>query len=294
MGLEWLALVSALLWASGSLLSVVPARHLGTFSFSRWRMVFVSLFLGAMTLWNHGWQTLSWSQFSLMGLSGFIGIFIGDTCLYACLNRMGPRRSSLLFATHSAFTAFFGVWLFQEKISAQGWLGVLAVFSGVMIAVSCNHKSTQKLEAIHGPWAIALILGILSALCQSLGTIIAKPVMSAGVDPVAGSLVRMGVALAAHLVIWVAGVPACHDRNPINRRVVGIIVLNGFLAMTLGMTIFLYALSHGDVTLVAILSSTSPVMLLPLLWMFTRQRPSLPAWGGALLVVMGTALILGR
>ena len=37
MSLEWLALVSAFLWASASLFSVTPARHLGTFAFSRWR-----------------------------------------------------------------------------------------------------------------------------------------------------------------------------------------------------------------------------------------------------------------
>jgi drug/metabolite transporter (DMT)-like permease len=76
--------------------------------------------------------------------------------------------------------------------------------------------------------------------------------------------------------------------------VLGIIGLNGLLAMVLGMTIFLFALRHGNVTLVAIMSSTSPVMLLPILWLFTRQRPSLGSWLGAILVVCGTGLVLAR
>lgn len=292
MSLEWLALVSALLWASGSLLSVVPARHLGTFAFSRWRMAFVALMLGVMTLWTQGWHTLSWSQSGVMAASGLIGIFIGDTCLYACMNRIGPRRSSLLFATHSAFSAFFGVWLFGERFSWMSWLGVGAVFAGVLVAVSFNGRMPRKLEVVQGSLAFALFLGIVSALCQSLGTIIAKPVMTAGADPVASSLVRMLVAFLAHCVLWACRFPFCRDQNPITIRVIGIICMNGFLAMALGMTIFLFALSHGDVTLVAMLSSTSPVMLLPLLWIFTRQRPSLGAWCGALLVVAGTVLIL--
>ena len=65
-----------------------------------------------------------------------------------------------------------------------------------------------------------------------------------------------------------------------------------FLAMTLGMTLILMALSRGEVGMVAILSSTTPVMLLPLLWLYTRQRPALSAWCAAALVVAGTALVL--
>lgn len=70
------------------------------------------------------------------------------------------------------------------------------------------------------------------------------------------------------------------------------IIGNGFLAMTLGMTLILMALSRGDVGMVAILSSTTPVMLLPLLWLYTRQRPAPSAWLAAVLVVCGTALVL--
>ena len=59
MSLEWLALVSAFLWACASLLSVIPARHLGTFAFSRWRMACVSLMLGVMGLVSGGFYSLS-------------------------------------------------------------------------------------------------------------------------------------------------------------------------------------------------------------------------------------------
>ncbi|MGR5456899.1 EamA family transporter, partial [Vibrio alfacsensis] len=38
MGFEWLALIAAFLWAVSSIISVTPAKHLGSFSYSRWRM----------------------------------------------------------------------------------------------------------------------------------------------------------------------------------------------------------------------------------------------------------------
>ena len=294
MSLEWLALVSAFLWASASLFSVTPARHLGTFAFSRWRMACVSLMLGLMSLISGGFHTLSLSQIGMMATSGLIGIFVGDTCLYACMNRVGPRRASLLFATHAAFSALFGIWLFKEHLSLQGWAGAALVLAGVMVAVAFSGNKPQKLEYSHGALWLSLALGLMAALCQSLGTIIAKPVMSAGADPIAASCVRMLVAFGAHSGLRLAQVPFSRAVLPITWRVLGIICLNGLLAMVLGMTIFLFALRHGNVTLVAIMSSTSPVMLLPILWFFTRQRPSLGAWLGAILVVCGTALVLAR
>ena len=294
MSLEWLALVSAFLWAGASLLSVIPARHLGTFAFSRWRMACVSIMLGLMTILSGGFGSFSLSHIGMMAISGFIGIFIGDTCLYACMNRIGPRRSSLLFATHAAFSAFFSIWLFKEHLSFQGWTGATVVFAGVLVAVAFSGSQQKKLEYTHGALWLSLLLGLMAALCQSLGTIVAKPVMMGGADPIAASFIRMITAFSAHMGLWLFRAPFSRSILPINLRVLGIIALNGLIAMGIGMTLFLFALRHGNVTLVAIMSSTSPVMLLPLLWFFTRQRPAAGSWAGAVLVVVGTALVLSR
>lgn len=79
MGYEWLALAAAFLWAVASLLSVTPARHLGTFAYSRWRMGCTSLILVSMALATGGWATVNSEMVTPMMYSGLIGIFIGDT-----------------------------------------------------------------------------------------------------------------------------------------------------------------------------------------------------------------------
>ena len=61
-----------------------------------------------------------------------------------------------------------------------------------------------------------------------------------------------------------------------------------------GMTLVLVALKNGDVGTVAILSSVSPVLLLPLLWLRLGRPPAPAAWLGAGLTVVGTGLILLR
>ena len=301
MGYEWLALAAASLWAVAALISVKPARHLGAFAYSRWRMFLVSLMLASASLVTGGWQTLTESALPLLALSGLIGIFVGDTALFACMNRLGPRRSGLLFSCHALFSALLGLWLFGERLDGWRLPGALLVLAGVMLAILFGRRGNPQQAQQHNEWeqvrghlAVGIALGLTAALCQSLGAIIAKPVMMAGdVDAVSASGIRMGSALLAHCALRVLRVPLAMPHNPINRQVLGMIGINGFLAMALGMTLILVALRQGDVGMVAILSSTTPVILLPLLWWHSGMRPALPAWAGALLATLGTALVLG-
>ncbi|HGY5237361.1 TPA: DMT family transporter [Aeromonas salmonicida subsp. pectinolytica] len=297
MGYEWLALAAASLWAVAALISVKPARHLGAFAYSRWRMFLVSLMLGTASIATGGWQSLSESALPLLALSGLIGIFVGDTALFACMNRLGPRRSGLLFSCHALFSALLGLWLFGEQLGGWRLVGALLVFAGVMLAILFGRRSGNQhneWEQVRGHLAIGIGLGLTAAFCQSLGAIIAKPVMMSGnVDAVSASGIRMGSALLAHCTLRVLRVPLAMPHNPINRQVLGLIGINGFLAMAMGMTLILVALRQGEVGMVAILSSTTPVILLPLLWWHSGQRPSLAAWAGALLATLGTAMVLG-
>ena len=64
--------------------------------------------------------------------------------------------------------------------------------------------------------------------------------------------------------------------------------------MGVGMTLILLALKKGDVGMVAILSSVSPVLVLPLLWLRLGRAPAIGAWLGATLTVIGTTLVLLR
>lgn len=299
MGYEWLALGAAMLWAVSSLISVTPSRHLGAFAYSRWRMACVTVMLSVMALLNGGWATLHWEAASVMLLSGLVGIFIGDTALFACFNRIGPRRAGLLFSCHAVFSALLGIWLFDEQLLGWKLVGGILVFSGVALAIFFG-QSRQKdashhhWEGSHGTLWVAIALGLTAALCQSLGAVIAKPVMQTDIDPVAASAMRMTSAFAAHSLLRITGLRLARPHQPITLSIFLQVALNGFLAMAVGMTFILYALRYGDVGMVALLSSTTPIMILPLLWLYTRIMPPWQAWCGACLAVLGTVLILSH
>jgi drug/metabolite transporter (DMT)-like permease len=247
------------------------------------------------------WRTLSLDVSGTLAISGLIGIFIGDTALFGATNRLGPRRSSVLFATHAAFSAFLGFAVLGERMALQVAVGGALTVAGVMSAIVLGrHKEEQHAwEADHGSLKVGVALGLTAALSQAVSTLIAKPVMSAAVDgvavdPIAASAVRVSVACAAHLLVLWSGASVARAHQPINLRILGITALNGFIGMGIGMTLIMMALRHGDVGMVAILSSVTPVLVLPLLWWRLGRAPAPGAWVGAGLTVVGTGLILLR
>ncbi len=134
-----------------------------------------------------GWLSVSTEHITPMMASGLIGIFIGDTALFACLNRMGPRQAGLLFSCHAVFSAILGYFLFSESMTGTELIGATLVFSGVVMAIFYGRRgqASNALEEIKGNVWIGIGLGLTAAMCQALGGIIAKPVMQTTVDPVA-------------------------------------------------------------------------------------------------------------
>jgi drug/metabolite transporter (DMT)-like permease len=293
---DLLAIGAAACWAISSVSSVAPSRHLGAFAFTRWRMLAVALLLWSIVLVTGSWRSLAASAAWPLATSGLLGIFVGDTALFAAMNRLGPRRCGVLFATHALFSAALGMIFLDETMGWQAALGAVLTLGGVMIAVLAGqHKGEDHAWERHrGRLSIGVALALLAALCQALGSFLAKPAMAAGVDPIAASALRVSVACGAHFVLLAMGFAASRAQHPPTARVLAQTAFNGAIGMGLGMTLILLALRHGDIGMVAILSSVSPVLVLPLLWLRLGRAPAPGAWAGALLTVAGTAIILSR
>ncbi|MES0812893.1 DMT family transporter [Roseibium sp. SCPC15] len=290
---EAAALGAATLWAMTGLLSAAPAQHLGAIAFNCTRMVLVTLMLCVWVMLTTGWSSVGGGHLLPLVLSGFVGIFMGDTALFLTLNRMGPRRTAMLFSLNAPMSAILGWLLLSEELNSMQIFGIALTFLGVLLAIRFGKRKSQlhKWEDIKGPLWIGILLGFAAALSQSVGSLIARPIMEAGVDPVAASSIRVGVAALGLVVLmrlpfsWVK--PAGRFTLP----VVGIIAVSGFLGMGVGMTLILFALSGGEVGIVATLSATTPAVMLPMMWWRTREFPAPGAWVGAGLVVAGSALL---
>lgn len=292
---EIFALSAALCWSFGGLIATNPARALGALRFNRLRMALVFVMLSIAALAGGGWWTLSRHDVLILMASAMIGIFMGDTIFYATLRRLGPRRTGILFAANAPFAALLGFWVLGERLPANTMLGCALVMAGVVLAVFFGTCATSKhhFEQVNGPLAAGVGLGILAAACQAVSVIILRPVLASGVDAVAASALRVGTAaLALTLMLSFRGAGKRSLDSPLTLRLVGQVALSGLVGMALGMTFLLAALAHGPAGLVSTLSATSPILILPILWVATRAAPAPGAWLGAVLAVIGVACIV--
>ena len=290
---ELAALGAAVCWALTGLLAARPVAEVGPFAFNLYRQSFVTLVLGVLVLLSGAWKGIDPALLPVLALSGFVGVFMGDTVLFFALRRLGPRRTGALFAMNAPMAAVLGWAVLGETLSPQGAAGVALCAAGVAICV-LGRASSSHLERVHGPIWQGVALGLFAALGQASGSLIARPAMAAGLDPMVASLMRVGVAVLCLGTLTGLPLGVAKPRGRLSGRGAAQIGASGILAMVVGMTLLLFALQGGKVGIVSTLSALSPVLILPVLWVLTGERPPAASWAGALIAVMGMGLIFLR
>ncbi len=290
---ETAALAAALCWAFAGMVSAEPAQRLGAVRFNRLRLVMVFGMLAAWVVATGSWQSVGRAHLAPIVLSGFVGIFLGDTALFLTMNRLGPRRTGILFSLNAPIAALLGWLVLGETLSPLALAGIGLTFAGVTLAILFGKRRSQlhHWESIRGPLWIGVGLGLTAASSQAVGSLIARPIMAAGVDPVAASAIRIAIAALCLSLFLRLPLKSLHDGEPLTGRLVARVALSGLLGMAVGMTLILFALSGGKVGIVSTLSATTPAMILPLLWWRTGEIPAVGAWIGAALAILGSGLI---
>lgn len=257
----------------------------------------------AMATFAGGWGTLQgWQVWALVG-SSLAGIVVASTTYFAAIYVAGPRLTALLFSLASPFALLFGYVAYGETISPRQGLGVLFILVGIVIAIGLRRRrppamiplsDSAPIEADEpsgpAPSLAGIALGVVTALGQSLGSLLARPAMAAGADPFAAMAVRAGFAV---MVFWaMLALPlARRDLGSFRGRDLGIAATASLFGTTLGMSLLMAALKTGNVGLVSTLSSMTPIVILPMVWLRSGRMPRIHAWIGAALAIVGTALI---
>ncbi|ASJ71757.1 DMT family transporter [Granulosicoccus antarcticus] len=290
---EIAALGAALCWAMGGVFAASAARQMGGIAFTRIRMLMVFGLLLCVVLVT-GSTAVAANDLPLLMLSGFFGVFIGDTALFVTMSRLGPRRTGILFATNAPMTVGLSWLIFDEQLHAVALIGCGLVAIGVFIAIVYGKRANQIhiWEEVQGHLLTGIGIGLLAALCQSIGSLMVAPALSHGADPLSVATIRIGAALIALYAARGLFPAQTKSKQTLNKNLIGRMFMSGFLGMALGMTLLLYAFSQGSIGLSAALSSTTPVMLVPIIWLVSRERPAFGAWIGAAFAVAGSILIV--
>ncbi|MGO9109282.1 MAG: DMT family transporter [Thermoguttaceae bacterium] len=290
---ELAALGTAVLWTLSAVAWTSAGRHIGALAVS-----FLRLLLGVGMLMAYGYfrRGLPWPSdadsrvWLVLGTSGFLGFFVSDLCLFKAFLIIGPRLS-LLVTSLTPPVAVLVTWVwYRTGLGPQAWLGMSITLAGVLWVVleqpDGNGHSHNPKQLRYG-----LILAFVATAVQAVGMVLAKDGV-ADYDPAASALIRILGALIGYFLLttvlgrWRPIVAASRQRKPMLILLAGTIV-----GPVIGVSTCMLALQNCHVGVVTTILATIPIMILPFSVYLFGERVSGRAIGGALLAVVGVALL---
>ena len=286
-----LAISAAAIWSGVALSATRMVRYFGSYNYNLLRLLGIIVIFSPYVFLR--WEPLYFenSIFLAIFLSSVIGIIIGDTFLFICLKRLGPRRQALLFSMQIPFTIVLAEIFLQSLPSITELVGCALIFSGILIAIQFNRSiPNDDLENIQGNKYTGLLAGIGLALCQSIGIILMKPALGS-TDPIIVSYLRIIIAAVIMFgsLFFIKNNRLWEKMKDYKKTIFSIFL--GFMGMGVGMTMLIYALKFGNPGVISTLSSTMPIMIIPILWIITKNYAGHLAVIGAAFNCLGGGII---
>jgi len=295
---ESAALFTSFLWTMSSIFFTSAGKRFGWLSVNAYRTVMAIAMLAITHLILLGTfvPVASSAQWFWMGSSGIIGLGVGDSGLFAAYITIGPRRSLLLMALAPIFASVAAYLMLGETIPQLASLGIAITLIGVVIVILESETTSGEPKILRKERISGIFFGLIAAMGQGVGLVFSKKGIELNpavvLNPVSATLMRL---LFAALFIWlmallarrlrqVAG--AARDLNGL-----GTTAIASFLGPYLGITFSMVAVTFTETGVAQTLLSLMPVMIIPVVWVLYRQRTSWRGILGAIVAVIGVALI---
>lgn len=293
------ALLTAGFWTINSILFSNAGKKIGSISVNAYRIIMAVVFLSITHLFLYGnfFPIANNEQWLWIGLSGIVGLGIGDFGLFAAFVIIGPRRSLLIMSLAPVFGSIAAFLLLNETLSQYAILGMALTLIGISIVVI--EKEGRSYEDILSKdiKIKGLIYAFIGAAAQGIGTVFAKKGMlytSSGlsIDPLPATLIRM---ILAAVFIWIVVVLA--GKLPDLRKAVkskeGMknTALGAVFGPFLGVTLSMVAAANTEIGVAQTLMSLMPVIVIPILWFGYKQKTNIRGIIGAFISIAGVAIL---
>ncbi len=297
---EIAALLTAICYSISSLFFTKAGQKFGPLVSNRLRLVIAILLLG-ITHWiifgipiptAAGAPRWLW-----LGISGIVGLAIGDLFLFQAYLLIGPRLG-LLFLSFSPALATLLAWLFLgERLGIGSVLGILLTLAGIAwVVLESNQR--QGSPATNNPPAggyslKGIFAGIMAATGQALGVVLAKPGLAGNFSPLSANVIRMSAAfLALWLVTIFQGQVVSTVQQARDQKSGLLYILAGSIfGPLLGVSLTLFAIQNIDVGIASTLIALPPIFLLPVGYFILKEHISWRAVAGTVLAVVGVGLL---
>lgn len=294
---ELASLGTSLMFSIGPTFFTLGGRLVGSAVVNRVRLLAALAMLALAHLLIYGSllpldaATSAWFWF---GLSGVIGLTLGDAALFQAFVQIGPRLTMLVFSLSPVLTAVMGYLWLGERLGSLQLVGMGITLAGVAWVVSERDPAAPLRSAAENRnFLLGLFFAFLGALGQAGGLVTAKFGLVDDFPVLSGQIIRMGV---ASLALWAWTLAARQAsatwlrlrEQPLALRY----ILGGaFFGPVLGIFFSLVGIQNTQVGVASTLQALPPVFLIPIGYYFMNERVSPRAIFGTLVALAGVAML---
>ncbi len=296
---ELAAIGTAILWTLSTLAWTSAGRYIRALPISFIRLVLTLLMAGGYQLIVHGTPfplPADERTWWLLGISGFMGFFVTDVCMFHAFLLIGPRIALLILSLSPPLAAVISwLWL-GDQLSAWDWAAMALTLAGVLWVVYEQPDSSQRLHYLRPErygWGLLLACG--GAVGHAFSLVLSKDGIGA-YDSFSATYLRVLGAMGGY-VLLISLLRAWPEVRAAfrHRQAMKILLAGSFVGPFLGVVFSMTALRYAPAGVVAAILATMPVLILPFVVLVYRERIHLRAVLGAILAVLGvTGLVLNN
>ena len=292
---ELAALGTSLFFSIGPTFFTLAGRLVGSVVVNRTRLLLATailvglhwLFYGELLPLGADLERWWW-----LGLSGVIGLTLGDAALFQAFVQLGARLTMLVFSTSPVLSAVMA-WLFLgETLGGLELVGIGVTIAGVLWVVSENQNGDEE-EGKRRLFLSGLFFAFLGAIGQASGLVTAKLGLYGDFPALSGQVMRM---LAASVAIWIIPLLrgqvretiAAFREQPLAARY---ILLAVFFGPVVGVYLSLVAVQFAPVGIASTLMALPPIFLIPIDYYFFGERISWRAVVGTVVALVGVGIL---
>ncbi len=291
---EIAAVITSICWTISSITFTFAGRKVGASVLNRLRLALAIVWTLLMHLLLTG-QLLPTQaapeRWLWLGLSGIVGLVLGDLFLFQAYISIGPRLSTLIMSLAPVISAILAWLFFGELLRPFQIVGVLVTLAGIAIVI-LERVEEKKTPVDRKSYILGVLSGVGGATGQALGLILAKQGLSGDFPSISGLAIRMLVSTAVLWAITIFSGKGLQTLQGFRHRSTFIFLLAGSLVGPfLGVWLSIISIQLAPIGIASTLMALSPLFLIPAGFFVFHERITLRAIVGTLVSLCGIVIL---
>lgn len=288
---ELIALGVAFCWTFTVLSFEYAGKRVGSMSVNYIRLVLGLILLSIFTFFLRGILfpvDASFEAWTWLGISGIVGLVIGDLFLFQSFVDVGGRISMLIMTLSPPLSTLLSFLILGEVLSPLDLLGMTITISAVMFVILMKRSKDQVLEkhVIRG-----VIFAFVGALGQALGLILSKKGMG-DYNAFAATQIRLIAAFGGFTLLYLIKGEFKNVKKAFSDvQAIKVISIGSFFGPFLGVALSLLALQYTQVGVTATIQQINVILIIPFTVILFKDKVSKFEVLGSIVAFIGVSLM---